>query len=360
MLSLRSILLSLLVVLAVGCSSTQKWKMPAHSVEKVGTLQFDSGVRSRFGGHSTLWNGKLLWLFADTKLNYKGLNRRGTIDSAAAFLSVDKFRQGSLEWKEVADGIEFLPLTTEESLFNKEHFRSDLPPKMQERHVLRPGPAFVSPDGGTLYILYSHTIRDGFDKPDPVQGGLGIATWQSGAPRPVRPTKLLFPYHDICLDDAAMVNAGFLYLFGARHEEEHGWCVRVGRVRFKDLQNRDEWKFWDGETWNYEATKAKPILENAAPHFSIHWNSFLSRYICVYAQPGTRNVMFSTSDYPVGPWSEPILLTTLPEETIAAAAHRALQRENGRIEIIAASCKHGDKTNIHILKLSFPTIPTKE
>ena len=356
--SFWSFLLILLVVLASGCSSTSKWKMPLFSVQKVGTLQFESGIRSRFGGHSVLWNGRLLWLFADTKLNYKGLNRRGTIDSAAAYLSVDKF--GSLEWQEVADGIEFLPLTTEESLFNKQNFRPDLPPKMQERHVLRPGPAFVSPEGGTLYILYSHTIRDGFDKADPTQGGLGIATWHSGTRHPIRPRKLLFPYYDICLDDAAMVNAGFVYLYGARHEEEHGWSVRVGRVRFKDLMNRDEWQFWDGSTWTYEATKAKPILEHAAPHFSIHWNAFLSRYICVYAQPNTRDVMMTTSEFPVGPWDKPVLVTTLPETTIAATAHRALQRENGRIEIIAASCKNGGKDNIHVLKITFPNLPPKE
>ena len=160
-----------------------------------------------------------------------------------------------------------------------------------------------------------------------------------------------------------MVHAGFLYLFGARHDSEHGWGIRVGRVRFKDLLDRDEWQFWDGKTWNYDARKAKPVLENAAPHFSVHWNAFLRRYVAVFSVQNTNDVMLTTASDPTGPWVQPILLTKVKADSLrSATAHRELQLDNGRVETIAVSCVVNGKIQIKILQVSFqePTIPQEK
>ncbi|MBQ6473256.1 MAG: hypothetical protein IJJ33_14825, partial [Victivallales bacterium] len=245
-----------LVLGVVGCNTFKTPSPPKIEASEVGAVASEPGILERVGGHGIAWRGRILWLFGKTTMASPGLNGLPWLNSSAGWL--EHAADESAQWRldEVTSGYNFLPLSVEESRYNRAHFTSEIPPGQRSCYILAPGPGWTSEDGSRLFFLYHRDLHGQEPKPDD-RTGVGVMSWHDRT-RQLERGPILFDREDIHLGESALRQGNMLYLYGC-HREKGKWAVQIGRVRERQFQDRDYWQFWNGEEWIYEATEAKPV-----------------------------------------------------------------------------------------------------
>jgi len=116
--------------------------------------------------------------------------------------------------------------------------------------------------------------------------------------------------------------------------------MHLARVPVASVLDRSAWRFYAGNgVWSDNVADAAVIFDGA-DQLSVHWSSFLGRYLAIYIQPLSTNAVARVADHPEGPWSDTVLLfqALTPADggmDYCGMAHLELQRDGGRFEYVS-------------------------
>ena len=208
--------------------------------------------------------------------------------------------------------------TPDEQAFNATHYYAhpcQVPP-CGARWAIWPMSIVVDPVTTEALVFYSlvSVAGPGFD----FQGvGTSVAIWRRFADIPQRPTlsppfvvdhpDLLFNEREPTFGSAALINDGVLYAYGcgSNFDGLDKGC-RLGKVSVATVQRRLTWTFYAGHgRWSPSVADAISVFEGN-DILSVAWNSYLQRFVAIYSQPFSQDVMLRTSPAPEGPWSSPL------------------------------------------------------
>jgi hypothetical protein len=179
-----------------------------------------------------------------------------------------------------------------------------------------------------------------------------VAIWQDFQQQPQRPTlnppivtdhpDLLFNQNEPSFGSSAFISGGLLYIYGCgtpANGADKG--CRLARVDPRSVQNRQAWTFFAGKgTWSSQLGDAVSVF-TGNNILSVSWNSHLQRYVTVYSQPLSQNVMVRTSPNPEGPWSDEMIAFAAKQpsqgNTYDAHAHSEYEVDGGRIIYVTYS-----------------------
>jgi hypothetical protein len=275
-------------------------------------------ILGRDGAYSALFQGNSVWIYGDTFIAKPDAQDRTLLSDSWSF-TVDLNAQTGLSgFQERLDSTGaptmILPETAAEQAFNQAHNVNNCQAQpCGARWALWPGAIVVNAADNSALIFYSvvSALPGAFN----FQGiGTSVATWQNLQSQPQRPAlnppivadhpDLMFMENEPGFGSAAFVSNGTLYVYGcgvATHGFDKG--CRLGRVAPSSAQSRSGWTFYAGSgTWSSRLSDAVSVF-NGNNILSVSWNNYLQRYVAVYSQVFSQNVMVRTSAKPEGPWS---------------------------------------------------------
>lgn len=148
--------------------------------------------------------------------------------------------------------------------------------------------------------------------------------------------------HDVSWGQAALrhVDCGreFLYVYGLRSSPPFASQLIVARVPAENLLDFDQWRFLAGpDQWSGEVERAVPLADGVPSEFSVERLDREGKqplYLMVQSElPLQPRILMRTAPSPIGPWSKPKPIFTVPELarnksyfTYAAKGHLALSR----------------------------------
>jgi len=323
------ILLPVLVVVALtpGCaflpSSSNSGPPPDLSISQVkdlGVVPTNPDILGRDGALSTLFQGYSVWLYGDTFLAKPDAQDRTLLSDSWSF-TADLSAQGGLSgFMERLDSTGaptmILPETPAEQAYNQAHNVNQCEEQpCGARWALWPSSIVVNPANNSALIFYMVVMAQpgAFN----FQGiGTSVATWQNIQQQPQRLAlnppivsghrDLMFTENDPEFGTAAFVRDGTLYVYGCgilTNSFDIG--CRLAKVNPSSAQDRNAWTFFAGNgNWSSNVSDAVPVFNGGG---SVSWNSYLQRYVAVYSQVFSRNVMIRTAPNPEGPWSREVV-----------------------------------------------------
>lgn len=146
--------------------------------------------------------------------------------------------------------------------------------------------------------------------------------------------------------NAVGVVGNTLYVWGFRDRPAGAGTQRsciVARTRWDEPERAENWRFWNGFSWDTDAASAVPVFENAATETSVHLQD--DRWIAISQGAGlSADVVLRWAPEPQGPWSAPRVIFRCPEAapgvfTYGAKAHPELPHAEG--EIVATYATNG-------------------
>jgi hypothetical protein len=338
------------VVVAAGGSSVYAAGPAAPrviSVTELGPITQNEVIRGRDGAQSALVDGRPLWTFGDTILSVPGHDG-------------DSWADNTLSWTDdldASDGItltgdhldatgaptEFLPFTSQERRFNALHD----PRHCQQEPcgaelALWAGPVVPDPLRDRVLFFYMKLYRVA-GHPGWRTIGTGIAVQTGGGPvtRPIEdpvgfdPT-LMFQHDEVGFGSGSVMEGDTLYSYGCFP----GFLVQhceLGRVSLGDALDRSAWAFYaGGGSWSSNIGDAITVFEGGAAN-EVWFDQALGRYLAVYSQPLSDDVMMRTADQLWGPWSDQTKLFTGVAGRgfdYAALAHPEYARDGGRTQYV--------------------------
>ncbi|MFY9531176.1 MAG: DUF4185 domain-containing protein [Candidatus Acidiferrales bacterium] len=202
--------------------------------------------------------------------------------------------------------------TPQERAFNQAHGGN--PCREQPcgaRFALWPSTIIADPSGNRALIFYN-LISAAPGNFNFHELGNSVAIWLNFADQPQRPTinppvvadhpDLLFSANEPNFGSAALMKQGTLYVYGCGSVGLGKEC-KLGRVNPANVLDRNAWTFFAGNgDWSTQVGDAVSVF-GGDDILNVSWNQFLQRYVAVYSQPLSENVMLRTSPNPEGPWS---------------------------------------------------------
>lgn len=312
------------------------------SVTELGPIVQNAVIRGRDGAQSALVDGQSMWTFGDTILSVPGQDG-------------DSWADNTLSWTrdlDASDGItlthdhtdatgaptEFLPFTSQERRFNARHD----PRHCQEAPcgaelALWAGPVVPDPIRDRVLFLYMKLYRvAGHPGWRTIGTGIAVQTADGPVTRPIEdpggfdPT-LMFQNAEVGFGSGSLVEGDTLYSYGCYP----GFLVQhcqLGRVPLADALDRSAWTFYAGAgSWSSNIADAVTVFDGGAAN-QVWFDEALGRYLAVYSQPLSDDVMMRTADQLWGPWSDQTKLFTGVDGRgfdYAALAHPEYERDAG-------------------------------
>jgi hypothetical protein len=144
---------------------------------------------------------------------------------------------------------------------------------------------------------------------------------------------------------AAAVDGDWIYLYGTANPEKagvFGWSLNVARVKIDDILKSSQWRYWDGRSWQRNASRASkliPAVGGVSQTLSVfhkggRWyavskrDEFLGKDLVIWTAPG-----------PTGPFTASPALATIPSDAASGMlrymplAHPDLLPEGGSIVV---------------------------
>ncbi|MEJ7585975.1 MAG: DUF4185 domain-containing protein [Ferruginibacter sp.] len=123
---------------------------------------------------------------------------------------------------------------------------------------------------------------------------------------------------------------GYIYVYGVRGDKKELLVARIAAAAFEKF---DEWKFWDGTSWNQDINAASALTEGVSNEMSVSLVDD-GRVIAAYQLKGnTPDVVIQVGKSPQGPfqplkkvWSTPEIYEGLDFYTYNAKAHPHLSK----------------------------------
>lgn len=326
--------------------SERAMRVRVESAEDIGALTFAPLIHVRDGGVSGAWRGKSIWLFGDTVTTQPAASGLNWLSNTVAITDVPEDPE-SLEslcdcrFTEYSDRMvppqEFVPWTQEESEYNSQHFTSQVDGAERRRFAIWPGAIVAAPDDRSAAIFFTKLTAGPGGAWDFQPVGRSVAFWRDIDQSPQRMEQTLFTQDDIQLGDAACRVGDWVYAYGFE-QRDLSWPVRLGRVPFSQIAERNAWRFWTADGWSEHAQDAGTLFDGA-PMMSVHYNEALGCFLCVYTVPLANRLALRTSPSPEGPWSEPVAIceclpTTFSVGCYAGVAHPEFTQDGGLTEYV--------------------------
>lgn len=122
---------------------------------------------------------------------------------------------------------------------------------------------------------------------------------------------IVYTYGGAVLDN--LTEDGLIYVYGYLSDKDHtdkGKQMVVART--KDILNIDEYRFYDGNEFQKDITKAKPLLNNISCEFSVFKHH--EKYVAIFTpNVQSRYVGYALADTPYGPFGPTRLAYKAPE-----------------------------------------------
>jgi len=190
------------------------------------------------------------------------------------------------------------------------------------------GDGFVNKEmNNTLYIFGYKVERTGAGVFDFIEPGVSIIAVKDAGKSPFRNQRQIETSLHIKNDKlgegnmgaGVLVNTswagapspdGYVYVYGCIGNDKN---LVVARVKPKDFEKQNEWRFWNGSSWSENKDDMKPLTNAVSNELSI---SPLpdGRFILIFQVLGLSDkVGMRTGESPVGPFSDITEIWTTPE-----------------------------------------------
>ena len=342
-------------------------------IRDLGTIENSAEFSSRDCGFSAIYEGKSVWVFGDTLLTLANENNQRLLCNSWSYTYDIDAGDGIAAMRERADAVgaptPLIKLTEEEHLFNTRHAGQDcMEPPCGARWAIWPASIVVHPTGNPAYIFY-HKVKTKPGSLDFVRVGHSIAVWNNYAEPTERPRfsfsetypTLIFPSEEDGtangFGSAALMQGQILYVYGCEFDKElYASPCLLARVHIDSILDRSKWRFLvSGGKWSSELADTASVFEGGNMT-SVFYSSYISRYIAVYSQPVSTEVMYRTSVRPEGPWSgaQKLFDAEMPVGGIGwvydALAHPEFSQDNGRIFYVTYSRTTGPmQSEFHLM-----------
>jgi hypothetical protein len=125
------------------------------------------------------------------------------------------------------------------------------------------------------------------------------------------------PEHQISYGAAALVDGGYLYIYGTEDQHQHGGIARhllVARVPTNAVADFSAWRYYTGEKWDADCRRAVGIADGLATECSVSFLPQSGQYVLVYTEQGySPKIQVRTAATPWGKWSAPTTVYHCPE-----------------------------------------------
>jgi hypothetical protein len=285
-------------------------------VTDLGPIPTNPDILGRDGAYSALFQGVSVWVYGDTFIAKADAQNRTLLSDSWSFTTDLNAQSGLTGFQERLDSTGaptmILPETPAEQAFNQAHNVNNCQAQpCGARWALWPMSIAVNPADNSALIFYMLVSA----QPGAFNFqilGTSVATWQNLQSQPQRLTlnpAIVADHPDLMFNDsepefgtASFVRNGVLYVYGcgvANNSFDIG--CRVAKVDASSAQDRNTWTFYAGNgNWSSKISDAVSVFDGGG---SVSWNDYLQRYIAVYSQVFSQNVMIRTSAMPEGPWS---------------------------------------------------------
>ncbi|MDO4557550.1 MAG: DUF4185 domain-containing protein [Planctomycetia bacterium] len=344
-------------LVTISCLAEEPSAVRVERAEDVGALTFGPLIHVRDGGVSGAWRGKSIWLFGDTVTTRPAESGLNWLSNTVAITDLpapttdsgtdsaaDPERAGTpcdCRFEEYSDRmeppLEFIPWTPEEAKYNAQNFTAQVDGSDRRRYAIWPGAMVSAQDDRSAVIFFTKLTAGSGGAWDfrPIERS--VVVWRDPDEAPERVERALFPEGDIQLGDAACRVGDMVYAYGFE-QRSLSWPVRLGRVPFDQIADREAWEFRTSDGWEKDAARAA-VLFDGAPMMSVHYNEAIGCFLCVYTVPLENRLALRTAPAPDGPWSEPVPIcecrpTTFSIGCYAGVAHPEFSQDGGLTEYV--------------------------
>jgi hypothetical protein len=314
----RSALVAAALVAMVDPASAGPQSAPGVWTKDIGTVRQNTTIRGRDGGWSATWSGRSVWSFGDTALTVPGHDDDNWADNTLSWTADLDASDGITLAQDLVDATgaptEAIPLTEEEALYNEQHAGNNCQVEpCNAEYALWGGPVIPDPARNRIILGYLKIHRIiGHAGWRTIGSGFAVWTPGGGVVRPVEspgspdPT-LMFRGDGPTFIEGPILVGGTLHNYGC----VAGFLVQnceVARVPVADALDRRAWEYYaGGGRWSSHLSDAVTVFQGGAAN-SVFWDAYLGRYVDVYSQPVSNDVMYRTAPAPEGPWSDDTLL----------------------------------------------------
>ena len=326
------------------------------SVKDMGVLEPSSAVRMRDCGYSAKFEGRSVWVFGDTFLEYANADDSAFLcNSWTSTYDIDA-GDGLSGFQDRVDQVgapvPFIPLTEEERAFNALHATDSCDEEPCNAHwSIWPGTIVVDEEKSVAYVFYHKVYAQEGDFNFRVVGH-SIAVWNNFNDRVKRPVfsyfedypTLFFSEERDGFGSAAVLRGRQLYVYGCEllPDTLRKPC-RLARVPLDDILDRKAWEFYAGDgNWTPELGAAATVLDGN-DMMTVFYSEYLEQFAVIYSQPLETRVVLRTAPAPEGPWSDPIDVFEAEEAVSStgwvydALAHPEFSEDGGRVIYITYS-----------------------
>jgi hypothetical protein len=323
-------------------------------VTDLGPVPRNPDILGRDGGYSALFQGKSVWVFGDTFIAKADAQDRTLLSDSWSFTTNLNAQSGLSGFQERLDSTGaptmILPETPAEQAFNQAHNVNNCQAQpCGARWALWPGAIVANPADNSALIFYMVvSAKPGAFNFQAI--GSSVVLWQNFQQQPQRPTlnppivadhpDLMFTETEPGFGSAALISNGILYVYGCGIPSNSlDLGCRLGKADPAKAQDRSAWTFYAGNAnWSSKVSDAIPVFDGGG---SVSWNNYLQRYIAVYSQVFSQNVVIRTSPNPEGPWSGETLAFVAMQPTTGnvydALAHSEYDANDGQTIFVSYS-----------------------
>ena len=183
------------------------------------------------------------------------------------------------------------------------------------------GDGFVNVDADSTLYIFGYRIKNIEKTEDMVfpfkQVGISLISVPRGSNPPFNEHRQVnFPFYDISdttntpisFGSGIFVNTswagapnpdGYIYIYGTKGMDKE---LMVARVKSENFENFEEWRFWDGKSWNTNINSSAAVAKHISNEMSvtpIQNGKYLLTYQYRSIQP---DVAIQIGDSPVGPF----------------------------------------------------------
>jgi hypothetical protein len=107
---------------------------------------------------------------------------------------------------------------------------------------------------------------------------------------------------------------------------------RLARVRLTQAQDGASYRYWSGDGWVSDVSRAAVAIDHVSSTLSVSYNQYLQKFIAVHNDIEVNQITLRWADRPEGPWHPLKQIETLPgiglgfgETTTGAREHPGLR-----------------------------------
>jgi hypothetical protein len=287
-------------------------------------LPTNPDITGRDEAYSAVFQGYSVWLYGDTGLQKNDASGRNFISNSWSYTSNFDGPPTAAQFEERLDSVGsptmVLQETSDEYSYDIGNYwnncSSSTDPNCGARWGIWPSTMVTDPATGYGLVFYMLEWIDPHG--NFTEQGTSVAIWKSFDQLPQRPAfnpvivsghpDLMFSSTETGFGSAAVISNGTLYVYGCHHNDGRDKSCQVARVSPGSVQDKTAWIYYAGSgVWASDENAAVPVF-TGLDIMSVAWNNYLQRYVAVYNQLTTQNVVMRTAPAPEGPWSDELVL----------------------------------------------------